>query len=81
MEKNSQAVVYRAGPRAREIFQMATGAEEDAGEFTITSSDACVAAATISCWHCHADTEVICVHCETGMVSGEMLSQFTVSGA
>ena len=54
--------------------------EEDDGEFTITSSDACVAAATISCRRCHADTEVICVHCETGMVSGEALTQFSVSG-
>ena len=54
--------------------------EEDDGKFTITSSDACVAAATISCRRCHADTEVICVHCETGMVSGEALTQFSVSG-
>lgn len=55
--------------------------EDDAvdDEFTITSSDAHVAATTIPCQQCHANIEVICIHCRTGTVLGEALTQFTVS--
>jgi Domain of unknown function (DUF5710) len=52
---------------------------EDDEEFAITSSEACVAAATTSCQRCHADIGVICIHCANGAVSGEPLIQFTVS--
>jgi hypothetical protein len=54
-------------------------AGEGDDEFAITSDDACVAAATISCKQCQANIEVICIHCRTGVVSGEPLTQFTVS--
>jgi len=47
--------------------------------FTITSDQAHVAAAKIACQQCHSLIEVICIHCETGTVSGEQLSRFTVS--
>jgi Domain of unknown function (DUF5710) len=72
---------YIGPDQALERFSrwLSTSEEDDDG-FTITSSDACVAAATISCGRCHADTAVICVYCETGIVSGETLTQFTVSG-
>jgi hypothetical protein len=52
---------------------------EDDEEPTITSSEAYVAAATIPCQRCRANIEVICIHCGTGMVSGEPLTRFTVS--
>jgi hypothetical protein len=48
-------------------------------EFTITSSDAYVAAATVPCQRCRSSIEVICIHCGSGTVSGEPLSGFTVS--
>lgn len=53
------------------------GAEEE--EFKITSDQAYVASASIPCSNCHSEIEVICIHCESGTVSGEPLSQFTVS--
>jgi hypothetical protein len=48
-------------------------------EFRIVSDDAYVALTAISCWSCHFSTDVICIYCESGSVSGERLSQFTVS--
>ena len=48
-------------------------------EFTITSTTSYVAAAMTSCQRCHSSIEVICIHCESGTVSGEPLTQFTVS--
>jgi hypothetical protein len=48
-------------------------------EFTIASSDAYVASATVSCRKCHSNIEVICIHCKSGTASGEPLTQFTVS--
>ncbi len=48
-------------------------------EFTITSTDAYVAAATTVCQNCRSPIEVICIHCASGRVFGEPLSQFTVS--
>ena len=53
---------------------------QDDEEFTISSSQAYVAAATIPCQRCHSSIEVICIHCATGTVLGEALTQFTVSG-
>jgi hypothetical protein len=52
--------------------------EEDE-EFTITSDDVYVASAVASCSTCRAKIEVICIFCRTGTVSGEPLTQFTVS--
>jgi Domain of unknown function (DUF5710) len=51
----------------------------DDEEFNIVSSQAYVAAATAPCQHCRASMEVICIHCGSGTVSGEALTQFTVS--
>lgn len=48
-------------------------------EFSITSSEAYVATAIVSCSTCHSKIEVICIHCEGGTASGEPLTQFTVS--
>lgn len=53
--------------------------DEDQDEFTITSSHAYVAAAVVACGMCHAKTEVICIHCETGTACGEPLTKFTLS--
>lgn len=49
------------------------------GEFTISSQQAYVAAASVPCPACGVTVEVICVYCESGTVLGEPLSQFTVS--
>ena len=54
------------------------GSEDDV-EFTITSVQASVASAAIECWNCRANIDVICIYCESGNVSGEPLTQFTVS--
>jgi hypothetical protein len=51
------------------------GADED---FTIASSAAYVAAATVACQRCRARIEVICIYCESGTVSGEPLGKFAV---
>jgi len=51
---------------------------EDDEEFNIASSQAYVAATTIPCQHCRARIEVICIYCESGVVSGEPLTHFTV---
>jgi hypothetical protein len=53
--------------------------EVDDPEFAVTSDQAAVAAAKVSCWKCHEAIEVICIYCESGVVSGEVLTQFTVS--
>lgn len=54
-------------------------ADEDASELSITSDRAYVAAATVPCSTCHQQIEVICIYCDTGVVSGEPLTQFTVT--
>lgn len=54
-------------------------AHGEGDEFTIVSSEAYVAEATASCQRCHASIEVVCIHCESGIVSGHPLSRFTVS--
>lgn len=55
------------------------GATEEDEEFTLESSEAFVASAAVSCRACGASVEVICIHCESGLVSGEPLDRFTVS--
>jgi hypothetical protein len=47
--------------------------------FSIASTDGYVAAATTSCRRCRSSIEVICIHCESGTVSGDPLTRFTVS--
>ncbi|HTV95961.1 MAG TPA: DUF5710 domain-containing protein [Steroidobacteraceae bacterium] len=56
--------------------------DESAGhdaELIIASTQGHVAAAVTSCQRCHAGIEVICIHCDSGIVSGEPLTRFTVS--
>jgi hypothetical protein len=48
-------------------------------EFTITSEEAYVAAATAPCQNCRAPIEVICIYCAGGTVMDEPLTEFTVS--
>jgi len=64
---------------AARFLQWLPDREEDE-EFTITSEQAHVASTAIACWECHSTIEVICIHCESGTVAGEPLTQFTVSG-
>ena len=52
---------------------------EQEEDFTITSTDAYVAAAATACQRCRSPIEVICIHCASGRVSGDPLSQFTVA--
>jgi len=52
---------------------------EDTDGFTITSTEGYVAAARVPCQRCQTTIEVICIHCESGAVSGEPLTQFTIS--
>ena len=52
---------------------------EHGEEFTITSTEAYVAAATTPCQRCHSAIQVICIHCASGTVCGEPLDRFTVS--
>ena len=56
------------------------GDNDPAEDFAIISDEAFVAAATVACWSCQANIEVICIYCESGIVSGEPLSRFTVQG-
>jgi Domain of unknown function (DUF5710) len=48
--------------------------------FSIASTDGYVAAATTSCRRCRSRIEVICLYCESGTVSGDPLTRFTVCG-
>jgi len=53
--------------------------DEEGDDLDITSSQAFVAATTVPCQGCRADIEVICIHCATGTVADEPLTEFTVS--
>jgi hypothetical protein len=46
-------------------------------EFTVVSANAYVASARIACRSCSSEIEVIGIHCESGSVLGEELTQFT----
>jgi hypothetical protein len=56
------------------------GEDAEGDEFTIASDAAFVASATVACWKCHTRIEVICIYCESGSVSDEPLTRFTVRG-
>src|SRR3954464_4931010 len=60
-------------------FKRWLGEADCEDDFTITSDEALVAAATVACWQCHSSVEVICIYCESGTVSAEPLTHFTVS--
>ena len=53
-------------------------AQADEEFFSIASTNGYVAAATTSCRRCRSTIEVICIHCESGNVSGDPLTRFTV---
>ncbi len=67
-----------AGEATAQYARWLPDAEHDE-EFIITSADAHVAAATTACQRCRSAIQVICIHCNSGTVSGEPLSQFTVA--
>jgi hypothetical protein len=48
-------------------------------EFRIVADQAYVASATVPCLGCKRKIEIICIFCESGAVSGEPMTQFTVS--
>ncbi|HTV80773.1 MAG TPA: hypothetical protein VMF03_21160 [Steroidobacteraceae bacterium] len=48
-------------------------------DFRILSDEAVVVCGHVTCWHCGADVEVICLYCQTGFVQGEATVDFTVS--
>lgn len=62
-----------------EFSRWLPSAEHDAEGFAITSDTAYVATATVPCRQCQADIDVICIHCATGVVCDEPLTQFTIS--
>jgi hypothetical protein len=60
-------------------FSRWLGEDESDEGFLIASDAAFVAASRVRCWHCDTQTQVICIFCDSGVVSGEPLEQFTVS--
>jgi len=67
------------GADADRFSQWLPHEQEDSDEFTITSDQAYVACASISCSNCQSNIGVICIYCESGIVRGEPLTRFTVS--
>jgi hypothetical protein len=49
------------------------------GDYSVISNDVYVASTRIPCPHCGQETEVIAIHCLTGMVLDEPLERFTIS--
>jgi hypothetical protein len=66
-----------SGEPATKYSRWLSDAERDE-EFTITSAEAYVAAATTACQRCHSSIQVICIHCESGMVRDDPLNRFSV---
>lgn len=66
------------GQDPEEFSQWLPHGEEGDDEFTIVSDQAYVASASVACWKCHTNIEVICIYCESGVVADEPLRQFTV---
>jgi len=61
------------------IFMQWLPHEDDEEDLQIVSDEAYVASAQAPCLNCHRTIEVICIYCAAGTVSGEPLSQFTLS--
>jgi len=72
---------YIAGDMAPAAFSRWLGEEEDTASFGLSSDDAYVACAPVSCARCHQEIEVICLYCDSGIDAdlGEPLGQITVS--
>jgi hypothetical protein len=67
-----------AGETSEKFSKWLSPFEEDE-DLTIVSSEAFVAATTVRCHRCDTNIEVICIHCASGTVSDEPLSEFSVS--
>lgn len=48
-------------------------------DYRIVSDEAAVVTGRVKCWKCRADTEVVCLFCQTGLVEGEPTLDFSVS--
>lgn len=72
---------YIAGDTAPAAFSRWVGDEKGEAQFSITSDEAFVASAQVSCLKCHEPIEVICIHCKSGVDSevGVAMTQFTLS--
>lgn len=46
-------------------------------ELNVISAAACIASLNVPCQFCGLKTEVICIHCDTGLVDGKPLRRFT----
>ena len=53
--------------------------DEEGDALNIVSDEAFVASTTVPCHRCHANIEVICIHCVSGTAEDEPLTQFTIS--
>ncbi len=79
-DDNSKCWYTGPGEDPERFSQWLPHKEGNDEEFTIISEQAYVASASVSCWKCHSNIEVICIYCESGFVVDEPLTQFTVSG-
>ena len=52
---------------------------DDSDVYSIVSDEAVVVCGQAPCWKCGAGMEVICLYCQTGLVNGEPLMDFSVS--
>jgi len=77
-DADSKRWYFDSGEPSAKYSRWLPEAEHDE-EFTITSTEAYVAAAAAACQRCHSPIRVICIHCASGLVFGDPLSQFTVS--
>ena len=77
---DAESKIWYLGPDddASRFTKWLTDGEDDE-EFTIISEQAFVASASVSCWKCHSNIEVICIYCESGIASGEPLARFSIS--
>jgi hypothetical protein len=70
---------YIGSDEASAKFSRWLSASEHDEEYLISSTETYVAAAAVTCRRCRSSIEVICIHCESGTVSGEPRARFTVS--
>jgi hypothetical protein len=48
-------------------------------DYRILSDEALVVSGRVPCWHCHLETEVICLYCQSGFIDGEATLDFSIS--
>ena len=61
------------GPLRRWIYR------EAAEGYAISSQEAYVLVANVSCWRCRTPMRAVCTYCESGEICGEPYRQFSVS--